>query len=301
MRRLVARVLYFGRTALRGISASPITSAVAVATIAVCLVLVGAFALLVSNMEGLLDRFGGDLHVTAYLEPDLSVERQRELAELSRSVEGVAAVRLVSAEEAFDRFRAGIARGADYLDGLGENPLPASLELTLVTESQSAAGMAVVVESLDGLAGIDDLSSGQDWVEGYLRALALVRGLGVGLGVILSVATLLIVANTIRLAVVARRDEVEILSLVGASPGFVRCPFLLEGLVQGAAGGALALLLLFALFHVLLPSLAFGLELVLGGAVPSFFSGGQALALVGCGALLGLLGAGGALAGDLRS
>ena len=91
MRRLVARVLYFGRTALRGISASPITSAVAVATIAVCLVLVGAFALLVSNMEGLLDRFGGDLHVTAYLEPDLSVERaDRDLAELSRMCRRVA-------------------------------------------------------------------------------------------------------------------------------------------------------------------------------------------------------------------
>ncbi|MEE2678128.1 MAG: permease-like cell division protein FtsX [Myxococcota bacterium] len=301
MSRIAARVLYFGRTALRGISASPITSAVAVATIAVCLVLVGGFALLVFNMEGLLDRFGGDLHVTAYLEPELSDARQLELAEVARSVEGVAAVRLVSADEAFERFRAGVARGADYLDGLGENPLPASLELALAPESQSAAGMAVVVESLDGLSGIDELSSGQDWVEGYLRALALVRGLGVGLGAILAVATLLIVANTIRLAVVARRDEIEILSLVGASPAFVRGPFLLEGLVQGAAGGALALLLLFGLFHLVLPSIAFGLELVLGGVAPSFFSGGQALGLVGSGALLGLLGAGGALAGDLRS
>jgi cell division transport system permease protein len=101
--------------------------------------------------------------------------------------------------------------------------------------------------------------------------------------------------------VVARRDEIEILSLVGASPGFVRVPFLLEGLLQGAAGGAVALALLFGLFSLGLPGFAFGLELVLGGAVPNFFSGEQALALVGSGAFLGLLGAGGALAGGLRS
>lgn len=301
MIRLATRSRYYARTALRGITASPVTSAVAVATIGVCLVMVGAFALLLFNMEGLLDRYGADLHVTAYLEAGLPAVRQRELAELAHSVEGVATVRLVSEEEAFERFRSGVARGADYLDGLGENPLPASLEITLVAARQSAAGMAVVVESLDGLAGVADLSSGQDWVEGYLRALALVRGLGLGLGTILALATLLIVANTIRLAVVARRDEIAILSLVGASPGFVRAPFLLEGLLQGAIGGALALVLLFGLFRLVLPGFAFGLELVLGGAVPSFFSGAQALALVAGGALLGVLGAGGALVGDLRS
>jgi len=301
VRWLAARSLYFGRTALRGISASPVTSAVAVATIAVCLVLAGAFALLLFNMEGLLDRFGGDLHVTAYLEPGLPAESQRELADLAHSVEGVAAVRLVSEQEAFERFRSGVAHGAAYLDGLGENPLPASLEITLVPARQNSAGMAVVVESLDGLPGVEELNSGQDWVEGYLRALALVRGLGLGLGVILGVATLLIVANTIRLAVVARRDEIEILSLVGASPGFVRGPFLLEGLLQGAVGGVVALVLLFGLFSLGLPGFAFGLELVLGGAVPNFFSVAQALALVAGGAFLGLLGAGAALAGGLRS
>ena len=299
--RLATRSLYYGRTALRGLAASPVTSAVAVTTIGVCLVLVGAFALLLFNMEGLLDRFGGNLHVTAYLEAGLPAARQRELAELAHSVEGVAIVRLVSEEEAFERFRSGVAHGADYLEGLGENPLPASLEITLVAARQSAAGMAVVIESLDGLAGVEDLSSGEDWVEGYLRALALVRGLGLGLGTILALATLLIVANTIRLAVVVRRDEIEILSLVGASPGFVRAPFLLEGLLQGAVGGVLALALLFGLFHLVLPGFAYGLELVVGGAVPSFFSGAQALALVGGGALLGALGAGGALAGGLRS
>src|SRR5262249_59366689 len=156
--------------------------------------------------------------------------------------------------------------------------------------SRSAEGLRVVVGSLTGLPGIDDLTSGQEWVEGYLRAIALVRGVGIGLGLILAFAALLIVANTIHLAVLARRDELEILALVGASRAFVATPFLLEGAAQGALGGLLALALLGALFRVALPELSFGLELVLGGVEPRFFAPAEALGLVATGAGLGLAG-----------
>jgi cell division transport system permease protein len=295
-----ARLLYFLRTTLHGLRASAVTSAIAVATIGVSLVLVGAFALLVANMEELLDRFGEDLHVTAYLEDGLPEAERQELLALVRTVEGVESVRIVSEEEALERFQSGVGRGEALLAGLDENPLPASLEITLVPARRSASGMEMVVGSLDGLPGIADLASGRDWVEGYLRFVALVRGLGVGLGVILALATLLIVANTIRLGVFARRDELEILSLVGASRSFVNTPFLLEGLVQGAVGGVLALTLLFALFRLVLPGFEFGLELVLGGLTPRFFAAGEALALVVGGSALGLLGSGAALVGDAR-
>jgi len=301
MRRAAARLLYFGRTALRGLAASPLTSTVAVATIGVCLVLVGAFALLLRNMEELLDHFGDDLRVTAYLEEGLSEAQLRGLAQRARAVEGVQSVRLVSKREALERFREGVGRGAALLEGLDENPLPASLEITLLPERRSAQGMAAVVAALGGLPGIDELASGQDWVEGYLRAVALIRGLGIGLGVILALATLLIVANTIRLAVLARRDELEILSLVGASRWFVSTPFLLEGLAQGAIGGALALAMLFGIFQLVLPGFSFGLELLLGGSAPRFFDGTEAAWLVAAGAGLGLLGSGAALAGDWRA
>jgi cell division transport system permease protein len=301
VRGLLPKVVYFGRTAWRGLAASPVTSTVAVGTIGISLVLVGAFALTLSNMEELLDRFADDLRVTAYLSEGLSQAERSRLAELVGTVEGVEGVRVISKEEAMARFRRGVGRGAALLDGLDENPLPASLEITLVPERRSPAGMAVVVEALTGLEGIDDLASGQDWVEGYLRFVALIRGLAIGLGLILVLATLLIVANTIRLAVYSRRDELEILSLVGASRSFVSTPFLLEGLLQGGIGGALALVLLFGLFRLVLPGFEFGLELVLGGATPRFFSGAEALWLVGGGASLGLIGSGAALAGGWRS
>ena len=300
MRRLAARLHYFVRTALRGLAASPVTSSVAVATIGVCLVLVGAFTLLLRNMEGVLDRVADDLHVTAYLAEALPATARRSLARQVGRLAGVDSVRLVSEQEAMERFRAGVGRGAAFLEGLEENPLPASLEITLAESSRSVDGMRAVTGALAALPGIHDVSSGQDWVEGYLRAVALVRGLGIGLGLILALASLLIVANTIRLAVLARRDELEILALVGAGRSFVSTPFLLEGLLEGACGGALALLLLFGLFRLALPGFEFGLELLLGAASPRFFNAAEACWLVAGGASLGLLGSGTALAGGLR-
>jgi cell division transport system permease protein len=299
MRRAL-QLLGFVRSALRGIAASPATSAVAAATIGVTLVLVGAFLLLVWNMERVLDEFGDALQVTVFLAPDLPEARRSELAVRAAEIEGVEAVSVVTPDEALERFRAGVGRGAALLEGLSENPLPASLEITLSADHRSAAGLDRVAAALRGEPGIEDLTSGQDWVEGYLRAVALVRGVGWGLATILALATLLIVSNTIRLAVLSRRDELEILSLVGASRTFVSTPFLLEGIVQGAIGGALALLLLFGLYQLVLPEFEFGLEVVLGGTQPRFFSGAESLSLVGAGAALGLFGASAALATESR-
>jgi cell division transport system permease protein len=300
MTRTAYKWLLFVRTAIRGIVSSPMTSGIAVVTIGVTLVLVGAFALLLQNMEDLLGQFGDDLRVTAYLESEVSGEALRALKDRVLAIPGVEDVEALSQDEALERFRASVGSGSALLDGLDINPLPASLEISLSDDRRSAEGMEAVAKAIEGLAGVESLSSGRDWVEGYLRAVALVRGVGVGLGMILALATLLIVANTIRLGVFARRDELEILSLVGASRPFVNTPFLLEGVVQGAAGGAIALGLLYALFHFALPGFEFGLELLVGTA-PRFFSSGEALILVAGGAALGLFGSAAALSGGWRS
>jgi cell division transport system permease protein len=299
MTRTTYKWLLFVRTAIRGIASSPVTSGISVVTIGVTLVLVGAFALLLRNMEELLDQFGDDLRVTAYLESEVSGEVLRGLEQRVREIPGVEDVEAVSQDEALERFRASVGSGSALLDGLDVNPLPASLEISLREDRRSAEGMEAVASAIEGLAGVESLSSGRDWVEGYLRAVALVKGVGIGLGIILALATLLIVSNTIRLGVFARRDELEILSLVGASRPFVQTPFLLEGLLQGAAGGAVALALLYALFRLALPGFEFGLELLVGSA-PRFFSSGEALFVVVGGAGLGLFGSAAALSGGSR-
>ncbi len=300
MKRFLARLRYVLRSAVLGLRASPVTSSIAVLTISVTLVLVGAFALLVSNMQGVMERFGEDLVLSAYLADDVDPAARSALADRVASVPGVAGVELVTKEQALERFRASVGGRAALLEGLEDNPLPASFEVTLEATRRSPEGLRAVVEAVEALPGVTDLGYGQEWVEGYARAVGLVRGLGLVIGGVLALAALLIVANTIRLAVYARRDEIDILLLVGASRTFVSVPFLLEGVVQGALGGAFALALLYGVYRLLLPGLEQGLAFLLGYASPVFLGSEGALWLVAGGAVLGVLGSAAAVLQGMR-
>lgn len=282
--------------AIRGLRQARTTSLLAVVTIAVVLILVGSALLLVDNMADLLDEFGDALQLTAYLESELSEEEIAALAERVAAAPGVDRVGVVTRAEALARFER-IAGGVELLAGLEENPLPASLEIQLEPEARTANGLGVLEAALEGLPGIEELAHGQEWIAGYARAVALVRAIATGIAVVLGGAALLIVANTIRLAFYARRDELDILALVGASRTFVRVPFLLEGTVQGLCGGGVALLFVWGAYELVLPQVRSGLELLVGRAELHFFSAPEAAMLVAAGAGLGLLGAATALAG----
>ncbi len=300
MIRAGARLLYFARTSLRGIAATPGTAIVATATITVALVLVGAFGLVVLNMQALLARVGDAVQVTAFLADGLPEADRAALVRKVAAISGVARTELISEAQALERFKGGVGQGFALVEGLGTNPLPASIEITLELRYRTPGDLSRVASAVASLPGVDDITSGADWVEGYVRALALVRGLAIGLGVIFVLATTLIVSNTIRLAVLSRRDELEILSLVGASRSFVNTPFLIEGLLQGAAAGALAWALLYALFRSVLPGFEAGLAFVLGGVEPRFFDTVETAWLCGGGAALGLLGSAIAVAAEAR-
>jgi cell division transport system permease protein len=278
-----------------GLRGSPVTSAIAAATIGVCLLLAGAFALVVANMESILARFGEELHVVAYLEPGLAQAKLDALMERALAEPGVETVEYVSAEEAAERFRRTQPERAVLLDGIDENPLPASVELRLAPERRSAAAVHAVTAMLEALPGVEEIGSGNEWIEGYAQAVALIRSVGFSIGAVLALATLLIVANTIRLSIYARRDEIDILRLVGASRTYVAAPFLLEGLVEGLAGGAMGLVLLWSAWRGLAPMLRGGLTLLIGDTTPEFLSAVGCAWLVGAGALLGLAGSAAAL------
>ena len=282
--------------AVRGIRSARATSALAVLTIAVVLVLVGSSMLLVANMNRILDDFGSDLQVTVFLEPGVTLDDQRDLAIRIGEAEGVERVEMVTRDQALERFER-IAGSAELLAGLEENPLPASLEIFLRPEARNADSIARLAAVVDALPGVEDLAHGQEWIEGYTRALSLIQGGSTLLSVVLGLAALLIVANTIRLAVYARRDELDILALVGASRTFVRVPFLMEGTLQGLLGGLLALGLLFVGYELLLPQVRYGLEMMVGRAELRFFSAQEMIRLVGAGSGLGLLGSMTALVG----
>jgi cell division transport system permease protein len=284
------QLYYFVRAALRGLLGSPLPSAVSIATIALAVIPLGGLAIITGNMRALLDRQGESRQVTAFLATALDAGEQAVLARRAAALGGVARVELVTREAALERFRDRLGGGA-LLDALEDNPLPASIEVTLAPGADRAEEAGAVAAALRALPGVEEVAGGEAWVEGYARALALVRSAGLGLGAILALATLLIVANTIRLAVYARRDELDILALVGASRTFLRVPYLIEGVIQGALGGALGIVLLYGLFRIAVPQLGDALELFLGWSEPRFLTVEGIGLLVAGGAAFGLVGA----------
>jgi len=267
----------------------------------VTLFLLGAFALLLANMSGLLERFGREVRLTAYVADGLAPEAGRALAERVARLEGVERAVFVGKDEALERFRRRLGGEASLLEGLEENPLPASVEVELAPSHRSEDGLARVRAALAATDGVAEVAHGHAWVAGYARAVSLLRAAAAVLGGVLALAALLIVTNTIRLGVYARRDEIEILMLVGATRTFVAAPFLLEGLVQGAAGGALALGALWAAFALFGGPLHGAFAFVLGSVEPSFLGAGGCAALVAGGAGLGFLGSAAALLQGLRA
>jgi cell division transport system permease protein len=288
--RALFQVYYWFRAAVSGLRGSPLPTGVAIVTIAVATIPLGGLWVVTGNMRALLDQFGNELQLTAFLESRVRSDAGRSLAAKASAIPGVERVEFVSQEEALERFRSRLG-GSALVDALESNPLPASLMVALAPEARTPESVARVAEALHQLPGVEDVAGGETWIEGYGRALRLVRGAGIGLGSVLALATLLIVANTIRLAVYARRDELEILSLVGASRTYVRVPFLLEGIVQGAIGGVLGVALLFGIFHVAVPQLRDALELFLGWSDPAFLSPRNVGILVAGGAAFGFAGA----------
>ncbi len=280
---------------LAGLRGNPVTSVVATATIGVCLLLVGAFAVLVANMESILTRFGEELHLVAYVESGTAQGPLDALMQRVLAQPGVETVEYVSAEEAAVRFRRAQPERAALLDGLDASPLPPSLEIRLDAAHRGADGVRAVSSALARLDGVAELGGGNEWIEGYGQAVALIRGVGIAIGAVLALATLLIVGSTIRLSIYARRDELDILRLVGAGRSYVAAPFLLEGLIEGLAGGGLGLAFLFAGFRGVAPALRGGLLLLIGDTTPAFLSPSGALWLVAAGAALGVAGSAAAL------
>lgn len=266
----------------------PLIQLVAVGTIALSLLLVGVVELTALNVKQLARGWGADVQMTVYLEDGVTPARAQKVAAALGKLPGVVAVRTVDAHEAWTRLRRSLGARADLLDGVEEGFLPASIEVSLKPGVAEVLRAHPAFDKLRHTAGVEDVELMGNWA-GRLRGLErLLSTAGWAVAALVLCACLYIVGSTIRLGVFARRDEIEIWKLVGATNGFVKAPFFVEGGLQGALGTGLAVALLYALFRVASPRV----EALLGGWLASgplnFFTPAQLAVAVAFGALLGL-------------
>jgi cell division transport system permease protein len=276
--------------ALRNMRQSPVLCTAAIGTVAVSLIILAFFALIVINVQLVTGHWSREIEITAYLD---RLPEDRELYELIAEIRQrpeVAGVNFISQRQAFERFRQRLKQEADLLDGLEADILPASLEITLNEIYRTRQGVEELLSALKKNPRLSDLRYGQDWLERFEAFLGLLRLAGGVLGGFLLFAALFIVSNTIKLTLYARRDELEVMALVGATPLFVKVPFLLEGAIQGMAGGVLAIGGTFLIFEFFLREGLQSVLLITGPGGIHFLPLAWQLGLLSIGVLLGLFG-----------
>lgn len=277
---------------MRGMSQAPLVQLLAVATIAVCMLLLSTVVLAWTNARSIADGWGVEVPVTAYLVDDVDLETATHLAATIDERNEVESVTVVEPALAMQRLVDGLGDDASVLDGIEPEVLPISLEIMLRQPGASES----LAERLRNEPEIEEVVVAGAWAARAQSLLETLRRIAFGAAALVGFACLTIVWSTIRLAVYARRAEIQILRLVGGTASFVHGPFIVEGLVQGACGAALAVTLLWIGWGSVEPLLSDVLALAFASGSLRFFALPEAAALVGFGAALGVLGSRAAVA-----
>jgi len=280
----------FIRQAWQNLTQNPWLNVITLGTIALSFLVLGLFLVIFLNTKGLLEEWGSRIRVTAYLGGRVDLDQARRLREQVRGLEEVQEVKYRSKEEALRILEERMPERKEWLRGLPRNPLPASLEVRLKGEYQNSEGVQNLVKKMRGMPGIEDLQYGSDWLEKFSAFMALLKILGLSLGGLLLLATILVISNTIRLNIFARREEIEIMRSVGATGFFIRAPFYIEGILQGFLGAVLALTMLYVFFQLFLSRVYEPLKSLLGNFPAQFLSWEQMAAMGLGGVILSLFG-----------
>ena len=272
------------REALLSFRRTPLLSSLSVAAIALALFTTGLYFLVSLNFRHALEGLAERVEVVAFLMRGTPAESVTLASQDIAAFPEVESVDFVSEDQALARARVELEEFREAYQDLATNPLPASLDIRLKPPYRTAAAAGAVADRLAGYPFINDVRYGRDWVQRLdrLRRLATVVQLVIGLAfALVAIAT---IGVTIRLTVLQRAREISIMRLVGATNGFIRSPFLLEGALKGLLGGVLSLVLCWASFTAFRSGL--GAELT----DLRFFGGGEMVLMVGFGTLLGLVG-----------
>ncbi len=287
---MLENLRYFFLRALRNMRQWPLLCVASILTMAIALTTVATFFLVVKNIDKLAERWTAEIQVVAYLD---DAPGQAELPELIKQIkrnEEVEDVVYVSQREAMTRFKKRLGSDQTLLDGVNSDVLPASFEISLKRDYRTETSVVEFVKKLETTLGTDDLKYGQEWLQRFNDFVRMLRYVGMVLGGFLLLAALFIVSNTIKLTLYARRDELEIMALVGATMRFIKIPFMLEGAFQGFAGGVLSLVLLGLSYSLIIARSFHGFWLTPTDFDLLFLSFGQQVFLIFAGVLLGVLG-----------
>ena len=286
----LGRMAYFTTRALANIRQNFLLSLLTVGTITLAMLIISLFLLVFVNLQGATEDWSRRVQVVVYFDRELAPQEITAFKERINTVRGTDRVVYVSRGEALNRFRARLKGQETLLEGVSAEVLPSSLEISLKSASREAAAVALYVANLKKIPGFGEVQYGDEWVRRFSAFMNFLRLVGTLLGGFLLLAVIFIVSNTIKLTIYARKDELEVLGLVGATRLFIKAPFVIEGILHGAAGSLIAVLILSGCYLAFIQNAANFLSFNPAAEGLSFLPAGYLAGLVLGGVLLGFLG-----------
>ena len=211
-------------------------------TVGFSLFILAFFVMVFTNLNAVIWQWADRTHIVVYIKDDATAQAER-LARTLENMEGVKEVRYVSKEEALTLLRQELKGMEGVLEGIRKDVLPASFDVRLDKELVTPEGIGIMVARIKRLPWVDDIQYGTEWVERFASFVRFMEVWALIIGAFLTGATLFIIANTIKLAIYGRKEEIEIMEYLGADDWYIKTPFVIEGTVQGVCGGLLAWIL----------------------------------------------------------
>ncbi|MBZ0271691.1 ABC transporter permease [bacterium] len=284
---------YFVGRAFANMRAERTATTLTLLVVTISFLIFGAYMMLGFNVQGFVDHFAGEIQIVYYLREGVPAADGRRLAAEIEREANVRKARYISERESLDRLRRELIDAPELLDGLTASPIPASIEVTLAAAARDKAGYDDLVRRYETRPIVESVDAGDEFTDAFARVVAGMWAGGIVIALFLMLSAIFIVANTIRLTIIRRRDEIDNMRLVGATNTFVKTPFLIEGILVGALGAILAGATLWALhFAIVMPwTVTTSVLTVLTRFEPRFLPAEFLAAGLGLGAFVGLVGA----------
>ncbi|MBU1172627.1 MAG: permease-like cell division protein FtsX [Proteobacteria bacterium] len=244
-------MIFFLKRAIKDMADNTFLHIVTIITIALSILIASSIGLLFFNAGDVMSTWKKGIRIMAYVSPAAGEQGLLETRGAMEKMNGVGGVRFISKEEALADLKIQMKRQLSLIENLDRNPLPDAFEIQMIPTDQTWERIETLAAHIQSLPMIDDVEYGQAWLGRLSNIFSLFQFIGITMGVLFFMVTVFIISNTIRLALYSRREEIEIMRLVGATDAFIKIPSYFAGLIQGAVGGLLGLIALYISYLVI--------------------------------------------------
>ena len=287
---MISFILKAGRLSFISLKNNREISFVTAIIMTVALSIMGLFFLVFLNLDSVLDAWSKQVKLIVYLNDNVSKMDQQALENLIARNTDVESSEFVSREIAWKKFKQSFSGKAEVIESLDFNPLPSSLVLQFRFASNRFDRIRKFVDVLKDQNGVESLEYGETWISRFEGFMVFMQVFVVAVGALLGVGLILIISNAVKLSIYSRKEEIELMALLGARIQFIKGPFLMEGVFQALAGGLLSIGVIYLFFYYIKFQFKAAFDFLLKGMEFQFFSLGGLIAILVVSAVIGWLG-----------